>query len=224
MDEQKLMQFVTWLGENVPELKGQAPEQIVNTINKLSGSEEGKQMLQGLIKEFESSMTGMFKKGGKLDYLLCLKRGGSIQDCGCGKKIKKAQEGSEGIRKRGTAPADNGDVRPDFNGNESAWGSNNGARFKNVFDGNTLHQNVVTYGEWGTPRRSVRVISDYDIPTKADTTYIDANGVSGRRNPSWWDRLSGNVHSKEFMDNLDAILKGAEPLYISEREVKANKK
>lgn len=92
-DQKKLLQFVTWLGENVPELKGQAPEQIVSTINKLSESKEGQQMLQGLIEEFESSMTGMFKKGGKLAYLLCLKKGGNIQDCGCGKKIEKAEEG-----------------------------------------------------------------------------------------------------------------------------------
>lgn len=92
-DQKKLLQFVTWLGENVPELKGQAPEQIVSTINKLSESKEGQQMLQGLIEEFESSMTGMFKKGGKLAYLLCLKKGGNIQDCGCGKKIEKAETG-----------------------------------------------------------------------------------------------------------------------------------
>lgn len=92
-DQKKLLQFVTWLGENVPELKGQTPEQVVSTINKLSESPEGQEMLQGLIKEFESSMTGVFKKGGKLDYLLCLKKGGSIQDCGCGKKIEKGQQG-----------------------------------------------------------------------------------------------------------------------------------
>lgn len=92
-NQEKLMQFVTWLGENVPELKGKAPEQIVETVNKLSASEQGQEMLQGLIKEFESSMTGMFKKGGKIDYLLCLKSGGSIQDCGCGKKINKKQPG-----------------------------------------------------------------------------------------------------------------------------------
>lgn len=95
-NQEKLLQFVEWLGQNVPELKGQGPEQIVSTINELSKSDEGKQMLQGLIQEFESSMTGMFKKGGKLDYLLCLKSGGNIQDCGCGKKMKnplKAQDG-----------------------------------------------------------------------------------------------------------------------------------
>lgn len=92
-NQEKLLQFVEWLGQNVPELKGQSPEQIVETVNKLSASEEGQQMLQGLIQEFESSTTGMFKKGGKLDYLLCLKKGGNIQDCGCGKKLSKKQSG-----------------------------------------------------------------------------------------------------------------------------------
>jgi hypothetical protein len=92
-DQKKLLQFVTWLGENVPELKGQAPEQIVSTINKLSESKEGQQMLQGLIEEFESSTTGMYKKGGKLNYLLCLKSGGNVKDCGCKQKINKAQDG-----------------------------------------------------------------------------------------------------------------------------------
>lgn len=93
-DQKKLLQFITWLGENVPELKDQAPEQIVSTINQLSESKEGQQMLQGLIEEFESNMTSMFKKGGKLGYLLCLKKGGSIKDCGCGcKKIEKGQQG-----------------------------------------------------------------------------------------------------------------------------------
>ena len=37
----------------------------------------------------------LFEKGGKLDYLLCLKKGGSIQDCGCDKKIEKNQPGGE---------------------------------------------------------------------------------------------------------------------------------
>jgi hypothetical protein len=36
---------------------------------------------------------GIFKEGGKLNYLLCLKKGGAIQDCGCGKKIEKNQPG-----------------------------------------------------------------------------------------------------------------------------------
>lgn len=96
-DQKKLLQFVEWLGSNVPELEGKAPEQTVSTINKLSESPEGQEMLQGLIKEFESSMTGIFRKGGKLNYLLCLKKGGSIQDCGCGKKMNKPVKAQDGL-------------------------------------------------------------------------------------------------------------------------------
>ena len=37
----------------------------------------------------------LFKEGGKLDYLLCLKKGGStIKDCGCGGDIEKKQSGN----------------------------------------------------------------------------------------------------------------------------------
>ncbi len=38
---------------------------------------------------------GIFKDGSKLNYLLCLQKGGAIQDCGCGKKIEKNQPGGE---------------------------------------------------------------------------------------------------------------------------------
>ena len=45
----------------------------------------------------------LFKKGGKFDYLLCLKKGGNIQDCGCGKKIEKNQPGGP-IARMGIQP------------------------------------------------------------------------------------------------------------------------
>jgi hypothetical protein len=41
-------------------------------------------------------MTKKFKNGGMID---CLRKGGSIKDCGCGSKINKDQEG--GIVKGG---------------------------------------------------------------------------------------------------------------------------
>ena len=93
MNDKKMLQFIEWLGANVPELKGQSPEQIMTTINQLAETPEGQQMLEGLVQQFESSSTGMFKKGGKLDYLLCLKKGGNVKNCGCGKKIENKREG-----------------------------------------------------------------------------------------------------------------------------------
>ena len=93
MDEKRILQFIEWLGTNVPELKGQSPDQIMTVINQLAESPEGQQTLEGLVQQFESSSKEMFKKGGKLDYLLCLKKGGNIQTCGCGKKINKHENG-----------------------------------------------------------------------------------------------------------------------------------
>ena len=34
-----------------------------------------------------------FKDGGKLDYLLCLKKGGDMKKCGCGGNVEKKQSG-----------------------------------------------------------------------------------------------------------------------------------
>lgn len=94
MDDKKILKFIEWIGANVPELKGQTPDQIMSTINELASTQEGQQMLEGLVQEFESASSQMFKKGGKLNYLLCLKSGGNVEDCGCGKKIKKAEGGT----------------------------------------------------------------------------------------------------------------------------------
>jgi hypothetical protein len=91
---------------------------------------------------------------------------------------------------------------------------------KNIFSGNTLEQNVVTPGIHGVPRRIIREITNYDIPADADTLYRDANGLTGKRNPGFIDRLFGNVHSDKFMDRVDSILDGMEPRQLSEREVK----
>lgn len=55
----------------------------VSELNKMSEDE---------INNIFNNMK-LFKDGGKLDYLLCLKKGGSIKDCGCGGEVKKGQFG-----------------------------------------------------------------------------------------------------------------------------------
>ena len=97
----------------------------------------------------------------------------------------------------------------------------NGADIKNVFNGNTLEQHVVTKGINGIPRRTVRIITNYNMPAKSDTTYVDAKGLEAGRNPGFLRRLFGNVHTPAFMDSVDTKLKNAEPIQLSEREVKA---
>lgn len=95
MKEQDLVNFINWLIESKEAPEGSSFEETVSWINELSTSEDGKQMLNQLLNTYKKSNNmEFFKKGGKFDYLLCLKKGGNIQDCGCGKKIEKAQDGA----------------------------------------------------------------------------------------------------------------------------------
>lgn len=213
--QQMMAAFIQWLPQNIQQFKeslpkeiiepiatAQSPEEVVNVLNQLSQSQEGNQVVSVMFQAFqESQKTGMFKKGGKLEQLLT-----------------KYQSGGS-LRQRGKLNAYRGSY-PKYV-NDGTWTSMNGADIKNVFNGNTLEQNVVTKGINGIPRRSVRIITNYDMPAKSDTFYVDANGLRARRNPGFFQKLFGNVHTPEFMDNVDAKLKNAEPIQLSEREVKA---
>ena len=226
MKEKELAKFVEWLVQSGESPEGASFDETVSWINELATSEEGQQILGRLIKTYKNKEMGIFKEGGKLNYLLCLKKGGAIQDCGCGKKIEKAQGGSDGLRERGSINAYD-ERYPEFN-RDSTWSivstPNGPAYVKNVFSGNDLEQNIVTEGIYGVPRRTIRLITNYDHPAKSDTTYIDANGLEAGRNPGILARFLGNVHSDEFMNNIDSILNGMEPRQLSEKEVKITKK
>lgn len=209
MDNQKVLAQVL---KSLSDRWDMTVSEVAEKLNKMS-EDEVKNVVE---------MTKLFEKGGKLNYLLCLKKGG-IADCGCGAKVVKDEQPAEKLRAKGRAKAYTGNIRPDFIGNEGAWNRRNGAWVMNVFDGNDLHQNVVTIGEYGTPRRAVRIIRNYNLPEKSDTLYQDATGVVSGRNPSAWKKLFGEVHSEKYMNRMDNILRGYEPMYTSEREVRANK-
>lgn len=93
--DKELINFVEWLPENSGLFEGMTIEETVFKINELSTSDEGKQTLEQLTKRYKGM--GLFKKGGTLDLINCLQKGGSIQNCGCGKKIEKAASGSAGV-------------------------------------------------------------------------------------------------------------------------------
>ena len=213
--EQKIIAFIQWLPQNIQRFEGMVSEETIREIasaksaeevaaalDKLSKEQGGNEIIPHMVEVFqESQKTGMFAKGGKLEQLLT-----------------KYQSGGS-LRQRGKLNAYRGSY-PKYV-NDGTWTSMNGADIKNVFNGNTLEQNVVTKGINGIPRRSVRIITNYDMPAKSDTFYVDANGLRARRNPGFFQKLFGNVHTPEFMDNVDAKLKNAEPIQLSEREVKA---
>ena len=213
--EQKIIAFIQWLPQNIQRFEGMVSEETIREIasaksveevaaalDKLSKEQGGNEIIPHMVEVFqESQKTGMFAKGGKLEQLLT-----------------KYQSGGS-LRQRGKLNAYRGSY-PKYV-NDGTWTSMNGADIKNVFNGNTLEQNVVTKGINGIPRRSVRIITNYDMPAKSDTFYVDANGLRARRNPGFFQKLFGNVHTPEFMDNVDAKLKNTEPIQLSEREVKA---
>lgn len=95
---------------------------------------------------------------------------------------------------------------------------------KNVFSGNTLEQNLVTYDENGIPRRSIREITDYMFPMDADTLYRDARGLWASKHPSVIDELFNKTHSDEYIKTVDENLEGFEPIQFNEKEVKATQK
>ena len=212
--EQKIIAFIQWLPQNIQRFEGVVPEktikaiasaqsveEVVIALNEFSQQQEGGQVIPQMFQAFqESQKAGMFKKGGKLEQLLTKYQSGGF------------------LRQRGKLNAYRGSY-PKYV-NDGTWTSMNGADIKNVFNGNTLEQNVVTKGINGIPRRSVRIITNYDMPAKSDTFYVDANGLQARRNPGFFQKLFGNVHTPEFMDSVDAKLVGAEPIQLSEREVK----
>ena len=95
MKEKELVKFVEWLEQSGESPKDASFDETISWINELATSSEGQQILDRLIKTYKNKEMGIFKEGGKLNYLLCLKKGGNIQDCGCGKKIEKNQPGGE---------------------------------------------------------------------------------------------------------------------------------
>lgn len=70
MNEEQLIEFINWLPSVIPEFQNASPDQIVQTLNQMSESDEGQQMLSQLINTFQqakqSANSQMFKKGGKL--------------------------------------------------------------------------------------------------------------------------------------------------------------
>lgn len=77
--QQELAEFVQWLPSNIAQFQGQVPDeiiqpiaeaqdpkQVVEVLNELSQSEEGKQLVSGMFQAFQQSKAGMFKTGGKL--------------------------------------------------------------------------------------------------------------------------------------------------------------
>ena len=211
--KQTMAAFIQWLPQNIQQFEGslpkeviepiaaaQSPEEVVTVLNQLSQSQEGNQVVSAIFQAFqESQKAGMFAKGGKLGQLL-----------------NKYQIGGA-LRKRDELNAHRGSY-PDRQTMERNYIDMHGTNTENVFSRSTLEHNVVTSGVNGVPRRPNDVITNYDIPSKSGTTYIDANGLKNGRNPGFFRRLFGNFHTPEFINSVDEKLKNANQYnYLKEK-------
>lgn len=91
MNEQQLTAFVQFCSQIVPEFKDMPLESVAEALGQLSKSNP--EVLEQLYAEFTKSQQ-VFKKGGKLDYLVDkFKQGGkSTKKCSCGCDIVKVAE------------------------------------------------------------------------------------------------------------------------------------
>lgn len=142
------------------------------------------------IQFIKSLFTPSHKHGGKIQDFICKHGiGGAVAGCGCGGSVKKAEGGETMPYTRGSYQSS------DYFNNTGTWIATPNGLAQNYrpytfggrtwgIGGNDLEQILVIPGEYGTPRRAVRRISNWfnpDVPTeRLDTTYQDANG--NRRN------------------------------------------
>lgn len=211
--EQVVAEFIQWLPENIgqfqdipdeikqPIAAAKSADEVVNVLNELSKVDGGKELVTSLFQTFQQAkQQGMFKDGGKLSQLLKMQVGGWV-------------------RQRGEMPATPMESIKKFYSPEG-WINVKGGKVKNNFRGKTLEQSIVTMGDSGVPRRVIRTITEYENPAKSDTTYTDALGTIGKRNPSYFDRFFGKTHSDEFMDRVDSLLEGMDPYPLNAKEAR----
>lgn len=146
-----------------------SPQEAVDRLNSMNESE---------INKLINSMTNKFKNGGMID---CLRKGGSIKDCGCGSKINKDQEG--GIVKGGNWK--------DYHTVINAPGDT--LRFKQYFSGPTTMQ---THPEGGVTY------------TKSSIDGV-SHMYGGGYKPNLWERfvLGMSPVDKETEQNWQQLIK-----------------
>lgn len=183
MNQEEMLQ---WLVENVPEL-GKTKEEVMANVNALVKTEGGKEKLLKLIEEKQRNKTNKMKNGGKVEYLQCLKKGGSIKDCGCGKKMPKAASGTQMPEKK---------ERKDANG--QAFIEADGTQVLTRRGSGNYSVSSTVDGEYTAPYRTEKRVSYDYMGTPIDSTFIvhnqhvDAPSTTKYRpNPSFLQKLFG---------------------------------
>lgn len=216
------------------------PEALVKKAQELGQDENAAaQFMEGLqrcaqgdpagIQFIKSLFTSSHKRGGKIQNFICKHgKGGAVAGCGCEKPVEKAQGGT-------SMPYTRGSYQPsDYFNNTGTWIDTPNGLAQNYrpytfggrtwgFGGNDLEQILVIPGEYGTPRRAVRRISNWfnpDVPTeRLDTTYQDANG--NRRNSAEFE-ASVNRELEGVSGSRPATKENGDKVEKAQNEEKTN--
>lgn len=170
--------------EKISRKENKSPETVVSELNNMS-----EEQINNKLK-----MINIFKEGGKLDYLLCLKKGGTVKDCGCGGNVEKKAEGGQTDDPR----------------NQISWQ-------KPVINGSdTTARGVNPYGQQFIARgtsdgRSLERITDTGSTGPIKTVW--------KQNPSLLDRILG---VKKLTQGLDPILMQQDGGNLRRRDAREN--
>lgn len=102
---EELQKFIEWIPQNIEEMKDKTPDEIVEVLNNLGQSNEGKKMIETWMSKFKNS-TSMLKDGGKMEALVNMFKCGGKPKCKskskCGSKYKcggkcKIKKGKDGL-------------------------------------------------------------------------------------------------------------------------------
>lgn len=102
---EELQKFIEWIPQNIEEMKDKTPDEIVEILNNLGQSNDGKKMIETWMSKFKDS-TSMFKDGGKMEALVNVFKCGGKPKCKskskCGSKYEcggkcKIRKGADGL-------------------------------------------------------------------------------------------------------------------------------
>lgn len=218
--EQMMAAFVQWLPTKIPEFQKMEPEQIVQQLNQLSQTEEGKNYIMDLMAQFyEEYKSQSFRNGGKIHDFICKHAKGGRVDCGCGgTKIAFGEDGfSDGMPKgtrRITAQKDTVETYPLGNIAEVTRRSYFG---KPDVDYNVMYDNA-------TRKVSTNPILLNNIGIFA-RPFISAGLASDRITPEYQKQLESARNNTDFKvkeKQNGGIVKGQDGLEVKDSFTRGN--
>lgn len=204
MEQEELIQFVQWLPSKVAEFKDKTPEEIVGALNQMAQSEEGMNVISGLINQFKQEQsTGMFRKGGKINFLIDkFKDGGQTS-----RKSDKNRKEFHGINLFDYGPnkykSSKGDVYRSLKPGVNKTVLPNGVGLRQITRNNTTTSELVS------PDKKDTLYINNSLSGRIDSN-IDDSGVLGRLGLRQSTPVSSNFRRLQNIFNTQKFAEGGE--------------